>query len=98
MAIGCGMDSTYFRVLPELENLILRFYELDFKSVITTKKSIILHNEILQVMADNKLRLLHCDLRHVSSLEDALKSGEFDFQKPTLFYSECVVNYLRPHE
>lgn len=92
------MDTTYFRILPELESSIFRFYELDFKSVITAKKSIIIHNDILQVMAENKLRLLHCDLRHVTSLEDALKNSEFDFSKPTIFYSECVVNYLRPHE
>lgn len=92
------MDTSYFRLLPELESQILGFYELDFKSVITAKKSIILHNDILRVMAADKLRLLHCDLRHVQTLEDALKRGGFDFQAPTLFYSECVVNYLRPPE
>jgi O-methyltransferase involved in polyketide biosynthesis len=92
------MDTTFFRILPELENYICRFYELDFKSVITAKKSIILHSEILRVMAEDKLRLLHCDLRLVASLEEALRSSDFDFKKPTLFYSECVVNYLRPHE
>lgn len=98
MSLGAGMDSCYFRILPELENQILKFFEIDFKSVIKAKMSVIAHNPLLRVMSDEKLKLLACDLRQIVSLHETLKSSEFDFEQPTVFYSECVVNYLGPTE
>lgn len=92
------MDSCFFRILPELENQILSFFEVDFKSVIKAKMSVIAHNPVLRVMSDEKLKLLACDLRQIVSLHETMKNNGFDFDKPTVFYSECVVNYLGPHE
>ncbi|CAG7830754.1 unnamed protein product [Allacma fusca] len=98
LSLGCGMDTTFFRVLPQFESKILRFFELDFPSVIEAKKEIIAENEILKVMQHEKLTLLGADLRDTSSLKNTLRNANFDFEKTTIFYSECVVNYLMPTE
>ncbi|CAL8099572.1 unnamed protein product [Orchesella dallaii] len=98
VSLGCGMDSCYFRILPELENMICKFFEMDFKTVIKAKKSVIAHTPILRVMAEERLKLLACDLRFVVTLHETLKNNGFEFDKPTVFYSECVVNYLGPNE
>lgn len=98
VSLGCGMDACYFRVLPELELMISKFYEVDFKSVIKAKMSVIAHNQVLRLMANEKLKLLACDLRYIVTLHETLKNNGFDFTQPTLFYSECVVNYLGPNE
>jgi len=92
------MDTTFFRILPEFENEIISFYDIDFKSVISEKRSVIRHSDILRLMAEDKLHLLSCDLRDVLMLHKELKCAGFNFNKPTLVYSECVVNYLLPNE
>lgn len=92
------MDTCYFRILPELEMMISKFFEVDFKTVVKAKMSVIAHNQVLRVMGEEKLKLLACDLRYIVALHDTLKENGFDFNQPTIFYSECVVNYLGPSE
>lgn len=98
VSLGAGMDTCFFRILPELENQITKFFEIDFKTVIKVKASVIAHNPLLRVMSEEKLKLLACDLRQIVNVHETLKNNGFDFEQPTVFYSECVVNYLGPTE
>ena len=92
------MDTTFFRIFPQFESKVAKFFDLDFDSVIEMKKSIIAENEILHVMQNDRLSLVSVDLRCTDGLRGALEASGFNFEATTLFYSECVVNYLQPNE
>ena len=43
-----------------------------------------------------QLKLIACDMRVLSNIDDAIKEAGFDFLCPTLFLAECVLGYLSP--
>ena len=94
------MDTTYFRLISNQAycDIIHKYFELDFISVVGRKRDIINSNDTLQKLAGDKLVIIDYELRDLSTLREKLTNSGFDFTMPALFYSECVVNYLKPNE
>jgi O-methyltransferase involved in polyketide biosynthesis len=92
------MDTTFFRLLPDYASRVSGFFEVDFATVIEKKREVIRCHPELSRLAMDRLKLVAADLRSLSSLLERLTEVKFAANKPTIFYSECVVNYLNPNE
>lgn len=93
------MDTLYFRLLPDCGSKMSKFFDVDFPSVIARKEEIIQKDPSLRdIVNDGNLFLVAGDLRCIEKLFSSLRTAGFESQAPTIFYSECVVNYLAPAE
>ncbi|XP_059175408.1 tRNA wybutosine-synthesizing protein 4-like [Physella acuta] len=109
ISLGCGFDSTYFRLKASghLKNTI--FCEIDFPEVVKRKCLLIDHtDELLALIEKNSAQpcsphielscsdyhLLGVDLTQLNTLEAALKICGVNFDVPTLLLSECVLTYM----
>lgn len=104
LSLGAGFDTRFFRLTDQVEEFqfpsrfSLKYFEIDFESVIDTKRSIISKNEILQTKSSYGLNLIPFDLNTVSDnievFNAVLIEAGFDFSCPTLVVSECCFMYL----
>ncbi|KAH9520200.1 Leucine carboxyl methyltransferase 2 [Bulinus truncatus] len=109
VSLGCGFDSSYFRLKSShlLENAI--FCEIDFPEVVRKKRLLIENTEELSNMVEKvkekslsphielssaDYHLLGVDLTQLNTLEAALKMCSLSFDTPTLLLSECVMTYM----
>jgi len=98
VSLGSGMDTTYFRIAQEYGHRMTGFFEVDFPTVMANKHRIIQSIPELSELAKGPLRLVSADLRCLDAVFLALKSANIIPNQTTIFYSECVVNYLKPSE
>jgi len=88
------MDTLFLRLLSGCGKNILRFYDVDFPSVIARKNGIIENDSTLRDISKEHHFLVPGDLRCMDSVGQNLTQIGFDSNAPTIFYSECVINYL----
>ena len=92
------MDTTFFRLQHDYKERMTGFFEVDFPTVIEKKQVIVQNNVELNSLAADKLKLVPADLRNLEHLYEALKAAGIVTTEPIIFYSECVVNYLKSNE
>jgi len=109
ISLGCGFDSTYFRLKAndKLEKTI--FYEIDYPHLVKRKRLLIENSENLSNLIEriegeplsphlemqcSDYHLLGIDLTQLNTLEAALKMSGVNFEYPTLLFSECVMTYM----
>ncbi|XP_005103732.1 tRNA wybutosine-synthesizing protein 4 [Aplysia californica] len=109
ISLGCGFDSSYFRLKTAdlLENT--DFYEIDFPDLVRRKRLLIENTEALNSLIEKVegkplsphlelscvgYHLLGIDLTQLNTLEAALKMCGLNFEHPTFLFSECVMTYM----
>ncbi|XP_055877981.1 tRNA wybutosine-synthesizing protein 4-like [Biomphalaria glabrata] len=109
ISLGCGFDSTYFRLksCDLLQNTV--FCEIDFPEVVKKKRLLVENNEDLLKLVEKikeqplsphielssaDYHLLGVDLTQLNTLEAAIKMCGLEFDIPTLLLSECVMTYM----
>ena len=108
--MGCGYDTTFFvfrneKLLKDSD----KFFEVDFPELIARKSKVVSkENELSKHIKNLNLAkdqneitasnycMLGGDLRDIKALESKLISCGLDFNKPTLIFAECVLNYIAP--
>ncbi|KAJ9455635.1 putative leucine carboxyl methyltransferase 1 [Diplonema papillatum] len=103
VSLGCGFDSTFFRVTRGAEggSGIKRWIEVDFPAVIEKKRRAIDGDAVMKAAAKegDRYRMVAADLRDCDAFLEKLKGeGLADGAAPTLIVSECVLIYLRKEE
>eukprot|EP01100_Stratorugosa_tubuloviscum_P012098 TRINITY_DN5583_c0_g1_i1.p1 TRINITY_DN5583_c0_g1~~TRINITY_DN5583_c0_g1_i1.p1 ORF type:complete len:306 (-),score=97.20 TRINITY_DN5583_c0_g1_i1:167-1084(-) len=105
ISLGAGFDTTYFNLTnnnkaPEL------YVEIDVQTVTTAKTKIINENtQLFNLISSNaniseseilssKYKLISVDLNNIQQFERGLNRAGVDFNKSTLFISECVLIYM----
>lgn len=106
--LGAGYDTLYWRLKDEGVQ-IANYVEIDFPSVTAQKCYMIKRNKPLLDRIhnqDGEVKLsstdlhagnYHCigvDIRNITQLETKLNQAEVNFNKPTLFLTECVLVYI----
>ena len=98
ISVGAGMDTSFFALHDELGYGPDAYVELDFPHIVKMKQAVFdAHPESFKLPRQG-YHLLSCDLRDLAHLEKALQDIQFDFEKPTLVLSECVLMYMKPSD
>ncbi|CAL1526101.1 unnamed protein product [Lymnaea stagnalis] len=109
ISLGCGFDSSYFRLKSaQLLNKAV-FCEIDFPELVKRKRLLIENTDDLMSLIEKvekpplsphielsctDYHLLGVDLTQLNTLEAALKMCGINFDVPTLLLSECVMTYM----
>ena len=105
ISLGCGFDSTYFRLKAESKLKNCYYYGVDFPEVVQRKQLLIQkQNSLLELignyqikdnaLSSNDYKLLPCDLTEFDKLENLFIDHDINFDAPTLLFSECVLTYV----
>eukprot|EP01064_Diplonema_japonicum_P033290 TRINITY_DN6519_c1_g1_i1.p1 TRINITY_DN6519_c1_g1~~TRINITY_DN6519_c1_g1_i1.p1 ORF type:complete len:321 (+),score=65.58 TRINITY_DN6519_c1_g1_i1:43-1005(+) len=99
VSVGCGYDSSFFRLRKHYEGRLRRWADVDLPQVIAKKKKHVEEDQVVaSLLEDSIYQMLAFDLRD-PGLPDALfKNCLIDADIPTLCISECVLVYLRPED
>uniref|UniRef100_A0A0B6Z319 tRNA wybutosine-synthesizing protein 4 n=1 Tax=Arion vulgaris TaxID=1028688 RepID=A0A0B6Z319_9EUPU len=109
ISLGCGFDSSYFRLKGAQCLGDTVYCEIDFPELVKKKRLLIENTDDLIRLVDkikepplsphielscSDYHLLGVDLTQLNTLEAALKMCGIDFETPTLLLSECVMTYM----
>lgn len=110
LSLGAGFETAYFHWASKHLEQVVRFYEVDYPTLVERKKTLILdqpplaellrgvvHTEPTSLRSDN-YALIGADLRCLTELRASLDACGFDVLLPTLVLAECVLQYLQPSE
>lgn len=96
--IGCGYDTTFFRLAAK-GMCPYRFLELDRSVVVERKRAAIARRKKLSEVvasAGERYQLHSCDVTDLAAVASAFEAAGIDFSLPTLCVAECVLVYLPP--
>uniref|UniRef100_A0A0A9XZA2 tRNA wybutosine-synthesizing protein 4 n=3 Tax=Lygus hesperus TaxID=30085 RepID=A0A0A9XZA2_LYGHE len=106
LSLGAGFDTTYFRLLPMFPDIV--YFEVDLKEVVDNKIKIIERSlELSSVLVDvndggfeyscfksKHYNIFTHDLCDTEGLDHKLTQLGFEFDQPSLVFSECAITYI----
>ena len=111
ISLGCGFDSSYWRLKDSEKLKNVTFLEIDFLDVAERKASLVNSKPVLSGMIDKiedgtnnaniilnarDYKLLGVDLSDLKLLQTTLESCSVDFDAPSLLLSEVALTYMAP--
>ena len=110
LSVGAGFDTTFFNVATKYgakDNF--KFYEIDLPSNVARKTKLIEKSGKCRQLLKNPqfsesgiisetFKLFACDLANQDELQKKLENVKFDFIKPTVILSECVITYMEERD
>ena len=96
ISLGCGFDTTYFRLAtdPSLQQCIgnITWFDVDFGNLLE-KKAPVLGKKYSLDQYPNYIPI-SCDIRDTVQLMKEFTAKGVNFEIPTLIIAECVLTYL----
>jgi len=93
VGLGCGFDTTAYRLVPSVAART-HFFEVDYEEVLRRKKELIHAAGPIVYSPPGRHHIIGCDIRETAALKSLLQAHDFDSNTPTLFLSECVLQYI----
>jgi len=106
ISLGAGLDTTYWR-LHKAGCAPSKYVEVDFPQLTKKKTFLVMKSENLRAELEEPVNAAHeadlhsksynligCDLVDVEKLAESLVACGVNFERPTLFLTECVLMYV----
>ncbi|MES1920200.1 hypothetical protein MHBO_001894 [Bonamia ostreae] len=104
VSLGCGFDTTFFRLKHHHNIIFSNYIELDYKSIVSAKSEIIKNEKklfshlknfkIKNGIKSDDYNLMSCDLSNIETIKKAFSEHKISYSAPTIFIAECVLIYM----